>query len=272
MQRRGQRPHHVVMAFPTFPLGLPEPPEDQHEHEDRSSAAAPMLVALPSTSAHDGDAGVDRGPRWPNTGWALRSGRPADLGRRARPSAIGVTGGIVLASLLVLAGLFGWLAYGSFASHTRHAWAPHTQAQAYYQPIVEPDIPATAAAKKLPPMVVSTPSATVTLRVDAPPLGGMYGGTGQVQDAFSPAYFAVPADKTVHVTIISYDTAWHTFTSPALGLNVWVRPAGSHPSVTTFTFTTPSNGYFEWFCDVPCDGYSMQAPGYMKGEIHAVKA
>lgn len=262
------------MAIPTFPLGLPEPPEHQRESDDRSSAGIAPLVVMPRTPAGDErtDAGADLGPQWPDTGWAMRKGRAPGLPRRVRADALGATGGIVLASVLALAGLFGWLAYGAFAGHTSHAWAPYTQAQAYYQPIVKPDIPATAATKKLPPMMVTTPSATVTLKVDAPPVGGMYGGTGQVQDAFSPAYFAVPAGKTVHVTIVSYDPAWHTFTSPALGLNVWIRPAGSHPSTTTFSFTTPSKGYFEWFCDVPCDGYSMQAPGYMKGEIHAVKA
>lgn len=273
-ETRGQLPHDGVMAIPTFPLGLPEPPDHQLESDDRLHAGAVLRLVAPSTPGDLGGTGegADLGPQWPDTGWAMCSGRPIGLPRRVRGNAISATGGIVLASVLALTGLFGWLAYGAFAGHTSHAWAPHTQAQAYYQPIVKPDIPATSASKKLPPMMVTTPSATVTLEIDAPPLGGMYGATGQVQDAFSPAYFAVPAGKTVHVTIVSYDPAWHTFTSPALGVNVWIRPAGAHPSSTTFSFTTPRKGYFEWFCDVPCDGYSMQAPGYMKGEIHAVRA
>ena len=248
------------------------PRRESEEHRSAGAPAAP-LVLLPNAPGDEAapDTGTALGPQWPHTGWALQGTRAKGPARRASANSLGATGGIVLASALALAVLFGWLAYGAFAGHTSHAWAPHPQAQAYYQPIVTPDIPATAP-KALPPMMVSTPSATVTLKVDAPPLGGMYGGTGQVQDAFSPAYFAVPAGKTVHVTIVNYDTAWHTFTSPALGLNVWIRPATSHPSTTTFSFTTPNKGYFEWFCDVPCDGYSMQAPGYMKGEIHAVTA
>lgn len=36
--------------------------------------------------------------------------------------------------------------------------------------------------------------------------------------------------------------------------------------------TTPKTGYYWWLCDIPRDWYSMNAGGYMQGEIHAVKA
>lgn len=249
------------MAIPTIPLGT-EPPDHENEPEDRITAVPEAaLRALP-----------EGGPQWPARGWALQPHGAEGVPKRHKARGIGMTAGVMLASVLALGGLFTWLAYGTFAGQTNHAWAPYSQAQAYFQPIVKPDIPATATVSKLPPMVVAAPHATVTLKVDAPPLGGMYGGTGQVQDAYSPAYFSVPVGKTIHVTIVNYDDAWHTFTSPGLDLNVWIPPAGAHPSRTSFSFTAPSTGYFEWFCNVPCDGYSMQAPGYMKGEVHAVKA
>ena len=129
------------------------------------------------------------------------------------------------------------------------------------------------AAAKENPMVVTAPSTHVVLKVNPPPLGGRYAADGQIEDDFSPSYFAVPAGKTIHVTVLSYDSGYHTFTAPMLGVNVWVDPAkGSVPSRTSFTFTAPSTGYFWWLCDVPCDPYSMSRGGLMQGEIHAVKA
>lgn len=192
--------------------------------------------------------------------------------RRTKGRGLGPATAIAVATLTVLGAAFTWIAVSTFSAATAHAWATVPQGQPYYEPPMTPDVPASADAAKLPPMVDSTPSAAVKLEIDAPPLGGMYGGDGQVQDAYSPAYFSVPTGTTVRVTVTNYDPAWHTFSAPALGLNIWVRPAGAHPSKTTFTFTASSTGYYEWFCDLPCDGYSMQAPGYMAGEIHAVKA
>lgn len=198
-----------------------------------------------------------------------RANRPAP---RAAEHLLGPTVGVVLACVVALGGLFSWAAYSTFVGATSHAWAAAPQGQPYYVPFVRPDVPASAASLKLPPIVVATPTATVTLKIDSGPVGGMYGGDGNVEDAFSPAYFAVPAGTQVRVTVVNDDPAWHTFTAPALGLNVWIQPAGNHPFTTSFSFTPPSTGYFEWFCDLPCDGYSMEAPGYMEGEIHAVKA
>lgn len=263
------------MAIPMIPLGT-EPPDHGNEPEDHLTTPAASPIAFPEAPAAGHAAGgarpTRRDPQWPAAGWALQPKRAGGLPKRVRARALGPTAGIMVASVLALVGLLTWLTYGTFAGQTSHAWAPYPQAQAYYQPIVKPDIPASATVAKLPPMMVSTPAATVTLKVDAPPLGGMYGSTGQVQDAYSPAYFAVPAGKTIHVTIYNYDTMRHTFTSPVLGLNVWLHTAtGSTPGKTTFTFKAPSTGYFTWFCDVPCDSYSMSRGGFMKGEVHAVK-
>lgn len=229
--------------------------------------------APPGAHANEpGDGPSERAPRWPARGWALQPPRAAGVPKASKAHGVGLVAAAMLASVLALGGLFTWVGFNNFAGQTRHAWALYPHAQAYYQPIVRPDVPASATLAALPPMVVSTPSANVTLKIDAPPLGGMYGSTGQVQDAYSPAYFAVPVGKTVHVTVVNYDAAWHTFTAPTLGLNVWIRPAGAHPSTTSFSFTAPRTGYFGWLCNLPCDPYAMGAPGYMKGEVHAVKA
>lgn len=210
-------------------------------------------------------------PQWPKPGWAVQPRRGIGRPPRGNAPTLGSTAGIAVACVAVLAGLFLWGAYSVFAGQTSHGWSVVPRGQPYYVPYVRPDIPSSAVSTKLPPMLASAPSAAVTLKIDAPPLGGMYGGTGQVQDSYSPAYFAVPAGTPIRVTIVNYDPAWHTFTAPVLGLDVWIRPAGAHPFTTTFTFTAPGTGYFEWFCALPCDGYSMEGPGYMEGEIHVVR-
>ncbi len=207
------------------------------------------------------------------------------------------TAALVMASVLLLGGLFAWLAFDNFSSQTNRSWETVPSGQPYYVAPATPVVPSTAAtstaaaagamtmaqstsssataassAPKLPPMFDNVASATVTLKVDPPPLGGTYGSDGQIHDDFSPAYFAVPVGKTIHVTVLNYDTMWHTFTSPVLGLNVWIPPGGAHPSKVTFSFTAPHTGNFWWLCDVPCDSYAMLTGGYMQGEIHAVKA
>lgn len=215
-----------------------------------------------------------------------------------RPLGLATT--FVAASVAVLGGLLAWTAFDSFSSTSgsTRSWETVPSGQPYYVAPGTPAVPKTgagaaapmagmsmgqkastgtttasaASSTKLPPMVDSTPSAVVTLKIDPPPLGGTYGSDGQVHDDFSPAYFSVPAGKTAHVTVYNYDDMWHTFTSPVLGLNVWIRPGGDHPSTTTFTFTAPKTGYYWWLCAIPCDSYSMSTGGFMQGEIHAVKA
>ena len=141
-------------------------------------------------------------------------------------------------------------------------------------------------------------------------------------------YFAVPANTKVNITIEGYDgctplrnpvfgqvagttggveyvngkptsrlNSWancaiqHTFTMPALGLNVPIAspttyaentnlcstsPCTSGPhQVVTFSFRTPPvSGTFRWQCIIPCglgyvdgNGGPMATPGYMSGEM-----
>jgi hypothetical protein len=141
-------------------------------------------------------------------------------------------------------------------------------------------------------------------------------------------YFAVPANTKVNITILAYDgctplrnpvfgqvtgtiggveyvngkpvsvlNSWsgcnvqHTFTMPALGINVPIAspttlnennnlcptsPCTSGPhKVVTFSFMTPAvGGTFRWQCIVPCgggfvdgNGGPMATPGYMAGQM-----
>ncbi len=141
-------------------------------------------------------------------------------------------------------------------------------------------------------------------------------------------YFAVPANTKVNITILGYDgctplrnpvwgqvtgtiggveyvngtpvselNSWsgcnvqHTFTMPALGINVPIAspttlnqnnnlcgtsPCTSGPhEVVTFSFMTPKvGGTFRWQCIIPCglgyldgNGGPMGTPGYMSGQM-----
>ena len=206
------------------------------------------------------------------------AGPPPPTGTRKRPLRAATI--VVVALVAIVGGLLTWGAYGDWHSQQPQTFYPVT-GQPYYIPPATPVVPAntptahgaTVASQKTA-MITSTPHVDVTLKVNAPPLGGLYGPDGQVHDAFSPAYFAVPVGHTVHVTVYSYDTAWHTFSAPTLGLDVWVRPSatGAKPAKTTFAFTAPKAGNYAWLCELPCDPYAMSAGGYMEGEIHAVGA
>lgn len=176
--------------------------------------------------------------------------------------------------VVAVAGLIAWAVIGSLVSANTSTWesASVPSGQPYNLAPAKPVIPkgSKLTAAQLPPMVESAPHSAVTLTVDPPPLGGNYGTDGQVHDVFSPAFFSVPAGKTIHVTVYNYDMMWHTFTSTALGLNVWIPPGGEHPTKVSFSFKAPSSGNYYWLCAIPCDSYSMTTPGYMEGEVHVV--
>lgn len=60
----------------------------------------------------------------------------------------------------------------------------------------------------------------------------------------------------------------HTFTVPALGINV-LSPGGS---VVTFTLDLTAPGSYAWLCEAPCGsdaytGFPMGTPGYMDGTM-----
>lgn len=95
------------------------------------------------------------------------------------------------------------------------------------------------------------------------------GPEGQWHDAFLPASFSVRAGQQVDVTVYNYDEGEHSFTSPAMGLNVTFEGGGeSKPHKTSFSFIAPRKvGRYEWFCAYPCDPWSMTHIGYMRGYV-----
>lgn len=98
---------------------------------------------------------------------------------------------------------------------------------------------------------------------------GKKGPEGTWHDAFLPAGFSVKAGATVVVTIVNYDEAPHTFTSPSLETNEEIAPGSeTEPSETTFTFHAPAKaGTYEWFCALPCDPWAMNNDGFMRGRV-----
>lgn len=108
----------------------------------------------------------------------------------------------------------------------------------------------------------------VRLEVNPPPLGGVRNPQGRVVDAFVPATFRMVVGVATVVTVLNYDTAPHTWTSPGLGVNRTI-PAGSPagPSRTAFVVEPRRAGTFEWFCETPCDRWSMTHDGYMRGTV-----
>lgn len=91
------------------------------------------------------------------------------------------------------------------------------------------------------------------------------GPDGKLHDAYSVTNFAVRAGQPVKLVIDNTDSAVHSITSPTAGVNIRVRP-GSH----TYTLLVRKSGVFQWYCNYPCDPYSMMHDGYMRGTITSV--
>ena len=91
------------------------------------------------------------------------------------------------------------------------------------------------------------------------------GPDGKLHDAFSITAFNVHADQPVRLVIDNTDDAEHSITSPAAGVNILVKP-GTH----TYTLFVHKSGVFQWYCNYPCDPYSMMHSGYMRGTITSI--
>jgi uncharacterized cupredoxin-like copper-binding protein len=81
------------------------------------------------------------------------------------------------------------------------------------------------------------------------------GPDNQTHDTFVPCNFTVYAGQVVNLTVVNYDNAPHSFTSPTL--NVAFQIPGSQtngvPSVSHFQFTETQSGVYRWWCNIPCD-------------------
>ena len=91
------------------------------------------------------------------------------------------------------------------------------------------------------------------------------GPDGQLHDAFSVTAFNVHAGRPVKLVIDNTDDVPHSITSPAAGVDIVAKP-GSH----SYTLLVHSTGVFQWYCNYPCDPYSMMHLGYMRGTITSI--
>jgi hypothetical protein len=94
----------------------------------------------------------------------------------------------------------------------------------------------------------------------------------------SPFVDVMGGTETVNgkrVTSVSNSQIAHTFTVPALGINVPLPKASEDgPTTVRFTFHAPATpGVYEWLCVTPCGGDpdgvggAMQGDGWMRGHL-----
>ncbi len=93
---------------------------------------------------------------------------------------------------------------------------------------------------------------------------GKKGPEGQLHDNFTVTEFHVSVGQPVTLQIDNTDTAVHSITSQEAGVSILVQP-GTHD----YTLVVEKPGRFEWHCILPCDPWSMERVGYMRGFITA---
>ena len=109
-------------------------------------------------------------------------------------------------------------------------------------------------------------TAAVTGTVDLSVSPGIKPGPGgKLHDAFSVTSFNVRAGQPVKLVINNTDDVPHSITSPSAGVNIVAKP-GTH----TYTLLVQKAGVFQWYCNYPCDPYSMMHAGYMRGTITSI--
>jgi membrane fusion protein, multidrug efflux system len=101
--------------------------------------------------------------------------------------------------------------------------------------------------------------------------GSKMGPDGKMHDAFSVTTFAVRVGVPTQLVINNTDSATHTITAPAIGVNIVARQ-GIH----SYTLLVNKAGRFRWSCVAVCDteakGWAMANVGYMSGYIVASPA
>lgn len=110
----------------------------------------------------------------------------------------------------------------------------------------------------------ATVSESVSLKVIPE---GKKGPEGKLHDDFTVTEFHVIVGKPVTLKIDNTDEVPHSITSPEAGVNIIVQP-GTHE----YKLTVDKPGKFEWHCIFPCDPWSMEHVGYMRGFITATAA
>ena len=93
---------------------------------------------------------------------------------------------------------------------------------------------------------------------------GKKGPEGKLHDVFTVTEFHVNVGQSVTLHVDNTDTAPHSITSAAAGVNIMIQP-GTHD----YTLEVAKAGKFEWNCALPCDPWAMAHAGYMAGYITA---
>lgn len=88
-----------------------------------------------------------------------------------------------------------------------------------------------------------------------------------------PMNIAVRPGEPVVLNVGNYSREFHTFTIPALGVSVLIRPAiGDWPRVTTVRFTARKlHGSISWFCVICPSGNHRQAHP-MAGKVYVISS
>jgi uncharacterized cupredoxin-like copper-binding protein len=102
------------------------------------------------------------------------------------------------------------------------------------------------------PVLSTIKPADITLVVQG---GSTLGPDGNLHDAFVPCNFTVYAGQEVNLTVVNYDSAEHSFTSPTLNVNFLIPPSTTNgvPLVSNFQFSESTAGVYRWYCSIPCD-------------------
>ncbi len=93
------------------------------------------------------------------------------------------------------------------------------------------------------------------------------GPDNQTHDTFVPCNFTVYAGQVVNLTVVNYDDAPHSFTSPTLNVAFQIPASQTDgvPSVSRFQFAETQSGVYRWWCNIPCDtdsgGWAMTTGG-----------
>jgi heme/copper-type cytochrome/quinol oxidase subunit 2 len=95
---------------------------------------------------------------------------------------------------------------------------------------------------------------------------GKKGPEGQMHDDLTVTEFNVTVGRPETLRIDNTDDVPHSITAPEAGVNIVVQP-GTHD----YTLLVNKPGKFEWNCMYPCDPWSMQHVGYMRGFITAAQ-
>lgn len=76
--------------------------------------------------------------------------------------------------------------------------------------------------------------------------------------------FDLKAGVPTTITISNHSAQPHTFSSSALGVNLFVPPG---PSTVHVTIDAKKPGTVPWDCSVPCGAWVMSHAGYMQGSL-----